>query len=65
VPFYPAADRDAHPGPLRGEAVVCRCCPGGVSRSARAGRYPSDLSAAELAVCEPLLPTPPWLAGPI
>jgi transposase len=61
VPFYPAADRDVHPA--RPGAVVCRCCPGGISRSARARCYPSDMSEAEWAVCEPLLPVPAWLAG--
>ena len=44
-------------------AVACRCCPGGVSRSRRRPRYPSDMSDAEWAVCEPLLPCPAWLAG--
>src|SRR5205823_9747515 len=43
--------------------VACRCCPGGISRSARARRYPSDMTGAEWAVCEPLLPAPAWLAG--
>jgi transposase len=62
VPFYPAADRDVQPVPVPG-AVTCRCCPGGVSRSTRASRYPSDMSEAEWAVCEPLLPPPAWLAG--
>jgi transposase len=62
VPFYPAAGRDVHPVPVRG-AVACRCCPGGLSRSTRAARYPSDMSEAEWTVCEPLLPAPAWLAG--
>jgi transposase len=44
-------------------AVACRCCPGGISRSTRARRYPSDMTEAEWAVCEPLLPAPAWLAG--
>jgi len=61
VPFYPAADRDVQPAPVR--AVACRCCPGGVARSIRARRYPSDMTEAEWAVCEPLLPAPAWLAG--
>jgi transposase len=43
--------------------VVCRCCPEGVSRSRRRRRYPSDMSDAEWAVCEPVLPHPAWLAG--
>ena len=62
MPFYPAADEDVHPVPVPG-AVACRCCPGGISRSTRARRYPSDMSEAEWAVCEPLLPAPAWLAG--
>jgi len=62
VPFYPAADRDVQPAPVPG-AVACRCCPGGISRSTRTARYPSDMSEAEWAVCEPLLPPPAWLAG--
>jgi transposase len=43
--------------------VPYRCCPGGTSRSSRGRRYPSDMSDAEWAVCEPLLPAPAWLAG--
>jgi transposase len=62
VPFYPAADRDVHPAPVLA-GVVCRCCPGGISRSTRTRCYPSDMSEAEWAVCEPLLPAPAWLAG--
>jgi transposase len=62
VPFYLAADRDVHSAPVA-VMVACRCCPGGVSRSTRARRYPSDMSEAEWAVCEPLLPGPAWLAG--
>jgi transposase len=61
VPFYSAADRDVQPVPAPG--VACRCCRGGISRSRRARRYPSDMSEAEWAVCEPLLPAPAWLAG--
>ena len=45
-----------------GTAVACRCCPAG-SRSTRARRYPSDLTDAEWAVIEPLLPAPGWMAG--
>jgi transposase len=63
VPFYLAADRDVHLAPARPEVVACRCCPRGVSRSSRGRRYPSDMSEAEWAVCEPLLPAPAWLAG--
>ena len=62
MPFYPAADRDVQPAAVPG-AVACRCCAGGVSRSIRARRYPSDMTGAEWAVCEPLLPAPAWLAG--
>jgi transposase len=62
VPFYRAADRDVHPGPAAA-GVACRCCPGGLSRSTRACRYPSDMSEAEWAACELLLPAPAWLAG--
>ena len=43
--------------------VPCRCCPGGVSRSTRGRCYPSDMTDAEWAVIEPLLPAPGWLAG--
>ena len=62
MPFYPAAVSDVHPAAVPG-TVACRCCPGRLSRSARARRYPSDMSEAEWAVCEPLLPAPAWLAG--
>jgi transposase len=62
VPLYPAADRDVHLAPAAA-GVECRCCPGGISRSSRARRYPSDMTGAEWAVCEPLLPAPAWLAG--
>jgi transposase len=44
-------------------SVACRCCPGGQSRSMRGRCYPSDMTDAEWAVCEPLLPAPAWLAG--
>jgi transposase len=62
VPFYPAADDHVQPAPAAG-AVACRCCPGGISRSTRARRYPSDMTEAEWALCEPMLPAPAWLAG--
>jgi transposase len=62
VPFYPAALSDVQPAAVLG-VMACRCCPGGISRSTRARRYPSDMSGAEWAVCEPLLPAPAWLAG--
>jgi transposase len=45
-----------------GTAVTCRCCRAG-SRSTRDRRYPSDMSDAEWAVIEPLLPAPGWTAG--
>lgn len=61
MPFYPAPDPDVQAAPAPG--VACRCCRGGISRSTRARRYPSDMSEAEWAVCEPLLPAPAWLAG--
>src|SRR5256886_13093928 len=44
-------------------AVPCRCCPGGISRSTRVPRYPSDMSDAEWAVTEPTLPGPAWKQG--
>lgn len=62
MPFYPAALSDVQPASVTA-MVACRCCPGGISRSIRARRYPSDMSGAEWAVCEPLLPAPAWLAG--
>ena len=62
MPFYPAASDPVQPAPVPG-TVACRCCPGGLSRSTRARRYPSDMTGAEWAVCEPLLPAPAWLAG--
>ena len=62
MPFYPAADDHVQPALAPG-AVACRCCPGGISRSTRVRRYPSDMSGAEWAVCEPLLTAPAWLAG--
>ena len=62
MPFYPAAEHDVQPALVPG-VVACRCCPGGISRSTRARRYPSDMTGAEWAVCEPLLPAPAWLAG--
>lgn len=62
MPFYLAADRDVQPAPVPG-VVACRCCPGGISRSTRARRYPSDMTGAEWVVCEPLLPAPAWLGG--
>src|SRR5260370_16970617 len=46
-----------------GLAVACRCCPGGIGRSTRMPRYPSDMSDAEWQVIEPTLPAPAWKAG--
>ena len=43
--------------------MACRCCPAGISRSTRRRPYPSDMTAAEWAVFEPVLPAPAWLAG--
>ena len=37
--------------------------PGGISRSARVPRYPSDMSDGEWQVIEPTLPRPAWKAG--
>ena len=45
------------------DGVACRCCPGGISRSTRGRVYPSDMSDAEWAVIEPLLPAPGWTLG--
>jgi len=66
VPLYRAAPAAVHSRAATTDqlaAVACRCCPGGVSRSRRHPRYPSDMSEAEWAVCEPQLPHPAWLAG--
>jgi transposase len=54
------------PHPQAGQdrlTVPCRCCPAGASRSSRGRRYPSDMTDAEWAVIEPLLPVPGWMAG--
>ena len=37
--------------------------PGRGLPSTRGWRYPSDMTEAEWAVCEPVLPAPAWLAG--
>jgi transposase len=67
VPLYRAPGSDVQPVPASdadsGDGVWCRCCPGGVSRSTRRRCYPSDMSGAEWAICEPGLPAPAWLAG--
>jgi hypothetical protein len=62
VPLYRAPAGDVQPAAAQA-GVACRCCPGGISRSTRSRRYPSDMSDAEWAVCEPLLPAPAWLGG--
>ena len=51
-----------HASSRPGTGVACRCCPAG-SRSTRACRYPSDMTGAEWAVIEPLLPEPGWARG--
>ncbi len=43
--------------------VPCRCCPGVTGRSTRGRAYPSDMTDAEWAVIEPLLPAPGWMTG--
>jgi len=66
VPLYraaPAAVQSRAAAADEPPPVACRCCPGGASRSRRKRSYPSDMSGAEWAVCEPLLPHPAWLAG--
>jgi transposase len=65
VPLYRAAPAAVQSAAAADQlaAVACRCCPGGVSRSQRQPRYPSDMTDAEWAVCEPVLPPPAWLAG--
>ena len=59
VPPVSASPQAAQAGP----AAPCRCCPGRVSRSTRGRAYPSDMTDAEWAVIEPLLPAPGWMAG--
>ncbi len=58
--LYPAASQNAS---CQASTAACRCCPGGVSRSTRAPRYPSDMSDGEWAVTEPTLPGPAWRRG--
>ena len=62
MPFYPAADHDVQPAPApaRWRAAAARA---GSPAAPGARRYPSDMTEAEWAVCEPLLPAPAWLAG--
>lgn len=61
MPLYLVPPMSA--SPRAGPAVPCRCCPGRVSRSTRSRAYPSDMTDAEWAVIEPLLPAPGWMAG--
>ena len=52
------------PAPAQGTpGVRCRCCAGGIGRSIRTRCYPSDMTEAEWAVTEPVLPAPGWTAG--
>ena len=60
--LYLVGSATGSPAPRR-DATRCRCCPGGVSRSRRTRRYPSDMTDAEWAVIEPVLPAPAWQAG--
>jgi transposase len=60
--LYLVGTATGSPAPRR-DATRCRCCPGGVSRSRRTRRYPSDMTDAEWAVIEPVLPAPAWQAG--
>ena len=62
MPLYRAPASDVQPAPVAA-GVACRCCPDGISRSTRSRRYPPDMTDAEWAVCEPLLPAPAWRAG--
>jgi transposase len=65
MPLYlvPPASASSSGSLQAAAGVACRCCPGGVSRSRRPRRYPSDMSNAEWAVIEPLLPAPGWTLG--
>ena len=66
MPLYRAEPAAVQSGAATADqpaAVACRCCPGGISRSLCWPCYPSDMSGAEWALCEPLLPHPAWLAG--
>jgi transposase len=64
MPLYLVPPASASPlKPVQADSgVPCRCCPAG-SRSSRSRRYPSDMSDAEWAVIEPLLPAPGWTLG--
>jgi transposase len=62
MPLYLVPSPSAS-SPQSRAGVPCRCCPGGTSRSTRGRVYPSDMSDAEWAVIEPLLPAPGWTLG--
>lgn len=49
--------------PAGSPVLACRCCPGGISRSTRMPRYPSDMSDGERAVTEPALAASGWKQG--
>jgi transposase len=64
--WYPLSAGDIPVGANSAEpagGVACRCCPGGISRSARVPRYPSGMDEAERAITEPELPAPAWQQG--
>jgi transposase len=63
VPRYAGRVRSGHRRPGSRGAGDVRCCPGGISRSARVPRYPSDMSDAEWTVTEPTLPALAWKQG--
>ena len=62
--LYRAPSAAVQPGAATARpGVACRCCPGGMSRRTRRRAYPSDMTDAEWAAFEPMLPDPAWLAG--
>ena len=63
MPLYLVSPAGASSATSAPAGVPCRCCPGGISRSTRGRVYPSDMSDAEWAVIEPLLPAPGWTLG--
>ena len=71
MPLYRALASDVQLAPataLAVSGVACRCCPGGISRSSRACRYPSDMTEranAQLKAWRILrkLRCCPWRAG--
>lgn len=60
--LYPVGSATASLPP-RLDETPCRCCPGGISRSRRTPRYSSDMTDAQWAVIEPVLPAPAWQGG--